>query len=550
MQRFSFLILVCVFALANVEAGYAQTATTPITSSPTEETPPKAKRPSVTAFIDWTTNGLSITDRPKPGKTLRINISGLVYACHRPTINVIQNASSQSMELFSDNFKLPEQQGQTTTSTTTTTTGSTATKSTVTDGTPLAQKKIDQGDLTSFGTARTETPISFNDYLFSRFDVDSTNSTRRDYFYETLDYLLDINFRLKSRLRFLTHSFDTLSSQYSQALVSVTDFLNSNCGGPGKPNIQGAKNNWGKTAKPVVDTLLATNLGEITGAIEALQIAIQDGRDELDYLWGEDDDSPNREIVELLWRFESEIESHVSVIEQAQKNLEQLRGNMDQLKRSRDFLERSFENHTYTQQIVVNDDAAEVVVMITSSGRRDIESVEIPSFSDDFRIPVKRPHRVAITTGWLASTINNNRFDEVNRFTEPDSLGNIGTFRTYSNVGGGGLAHSPVIFAHITLADGLFGRERNGSVTLSSGITYRTVNNTPGAEFLGGLSIGVDDKFFLTLSTHFGRREKFLLGDINEVSTKQIPSEVTRDSIVGVKWLVGFAGALTLKINQ
>jgi hypothetical protein len=130
------------------------------------------------------------------------------------------------------------------------------------------------------------------------------------------------------------------------------------------------------------------------------------------------------------------------------------------------------------------------------------------------------------------------------RFSGDTSVVKDSVYSTYVDRGRSPrFAVAPLIQAHVSAYD-----FSNVSTYISGGVGARSVNGKLLPEFLAGASLGVLDKVLITVGWHWARTERLLLGDVNEVSKLPVPSTVTDDSAVGVKWDHKIAFALSWKL--
>lgn len=166
---------------------------------------------------------------------------------------------------------------------------------------------------------------------------------------------------------------------------------------------------------------------------------------------------------------------------------------------------------------------------------------DVPDVVRTFQIPMRRRHRIAFSTGVVATSASSVRFDRVNRIAENDD-GVTAVISTFDETSGGDWdLINPALFV-----SGSFFSGGGANLFGSLGTTLRNVNNQTSLEPLVGLGLGLIDRLFLQAGLHFGRRERLLITTQEGVA---VPTEVTRSDAVGSRWDLYVYSGFSIRVN-
>lgn len=453
-----------------------------------------------TVTINTTTNQVTKEKGLKPGDDVDIVLQEVNQLCYKPTLSINQTNVSTSLQPFLAHFN------------------NVATEADSPTTTPQATQPA-SGTSPVAGVYYGITSYGFSD-LARAVLADTTLAPEIQRAVAQLEVQID---KIEKEFTNIEASLALASKQSEEGSEAIRVFLQRSCSGPGRASIIAAQTSWEDTdskERSAVNTFLDSPLHTtIANTISLAESLI----DEASIM-----QPGTQQVLAFLNKTLSEHAAELLVLKERQAELS---NEKEEIKAGKLFIENAFVRAVIRRSFSLDGQAAEMKINVTFTGRTDLPGVEVPSFIEEYTVPVIRRNILVISTGWLASGLPNDNFQEVNRFIEGEGE-TPQVIRTYDNTSGSTVVNSPGLFANMSLADlgeGVW-------IHLTSGITYRTVNEQARAEFLGGVSLAIANQFFVTTGVHFGRKQRFLLGDIHEVSQNEIPSELTRENIVGEKW--------------
>jgi hypothetical protein len=195
-----------------------------------------------------------------------------------------------------------------------------------------------------------------------------------------------------------------------------------------------------------------------------------------------------------------------------------------------------------TDDVTLDHDTERVKVTIRSYPVVGSGAPPINDVVDE--IPVRRTFRAFLSTGVLVSHIPQPHYVQVHR-QAVDANGAFiqdSTYLTYASTEAGGFAtFSPAVQLNVSVL------REPVSALFSFGATTRTVNRSLGVEPFVGLSGTLLDRLVGTIGWHWGRQEHLLLGSDEEVLSRPIPKDITREEAVGTKSASGLFLSFSIK---